>query len=150
MAKRLAKQQILDAVNHNTLVGDRVCGKTMFAKMVNELCEYKDIETMFGIDLITLFQVFTKGFWFREKCSFMSPDEFERFKWKNSSLYDKERKLIFCPGLAMDEKNVIYPKACLSVTTIGDEPCYFLSMLSAAVPLKEYGITWAITKEELK
>ena len=103
----------------------------------------------FELDAEIIIDAFNKGFWFKAECSFMNPEELERFKWKNSNLYDEEHNLIFCPGLAMDEANVIYPKASLSIMTLDGKKTYFLSMLNAAVLLRDYGNTWAINKEEL-
>ena len=42
---------------------DRVVGKEMSCKIVNELIQYKTIEKELGIDLITLFKALKNGFY---------------------------------------------------------------------------------------
>lgn len=127
-----------------------VYGATIAKKMYLKLKDYEDIDEKVGMEYPILIEALENGFWFKAECSFMKPEELERFKWKNSNLYDEEHNLIFCPGLTMDEANVIYPKASLSVMTLDGKKTYFLSMLNAAVLLRDYGKTWALTKEGLE
>ena len=56
---RLTKKQLMSAINQPMGFGSRLVGKKMFAQIIKELCEYKDIEEELGIDLITLFKVFS-------------------------------------------------------------------------------------------
>ena len=105
----------------------------------------------FGIDAEIIAEAFNKGFWFKEKESFMTPAEMERFRWKNSELYDAEHKLIFQPGLAADTDRVIHAKAALGVMKLDGEKIYYFSTMAgnAGLLLKDFKKTWAINKEDL-
>ena len=86
---------------------DRVVGKEMSCKIVNELIQYKKIEEELGIDLIMLFKALKDGF-------FDKNGEYHHFS------------------------NLL-----VSLDEIGD--CYDKQSFN----LKDYGKTWALTKEEL-
>jgi len=88
---------------------DRVVGKEMSCKIVNELIQYKKIEEELGIDLITLFKALKNGF------------------------YTKTARYT---GYGM---GVSIEKKCLWREEWQDDIYYF----------KDYGKTWALTKEEL-
>lgn len=62
---RLTKEQILNATaNKYLIIGGRIYGKKMFAKMVAELLEYKNIEEEIGIDLIVREKALNDGFYY--------------------------------------------------------------------------------------
>lgn len=121
----------------------------------NELWNYvkerEDVEEEFGIDFNTLSNALKFGFWFKStKCLFLSEEELDAFKHENDMFNDDEHGLTFCPGVLTGEKNVMYPHATLAVTRVDDDIIYFLSLpWTGYAILKDYGKTWALTKEEL-
>ena len=119
-------------------------------RLVQIVGKLEDIKDELGIDLTTLFKVFVDGIWIKESCSYLDSEELERFKHKNSSYYDKENKLIFCPGIKADTEKVIQTKPALTVTLLEGKTIYYLITPIVSVLLKDYGKTWALTKEELE
>ncbi len=119
-------------------------------KYVDKLGQIEDIEEETNFDIIILFKVFKYGFWFKEEEALMNDNDKERFKQKHYIDYDSEHKFMFQPGLNRIKNNYIVPIAQLSATILNDKIEYFLSTYySAVLLLKDYGKTWALTREEL-
>ncbi len=57
---RLTKEELRKAIDQPMCFGSRLVGKKMFAQIIKELCEYKEIEEELGVDLITYFRVYKK------------------------------------------------------------------------------------------
>ena len=65
---RLTSEDIKKSVSNKCICyGSRIVGKQFFAKMCNELIEYKNIEEQLGIDLITLFKALNVGVYYYKK-----------------------------------------------------------------------------------
>jgi len=124
--------------------------RTLCGKSALELLDYKQIEEKLGIDLITLYNAFINGFWFKEECLFVTGEDLKAYKQEICSLCDEEHGLIFSPGISSYYKeNTFYPPANLNVAVIDGEICFFLGVNLGAALLKDHGKTWALTKEEL-
>jgi hypothetical protein len=128
---RLTKKELIDSMDHSMCFGDRLVGKSMYAKMVQELCEYKDIEEELGIDLITLFKALReKGIWIKNSTNAI-------FNLK--PMYIKVEIDCDEPLLAsIVLKELYYEDLDGVMDTTGQE--WFMD---------DYGKTWALTKEEL-
>jgi len=111
--------------------------------------KYGELSEQIGIDLITLFKAMKNGYWFNEKSLFITGEELESFKLHNPSNFDDETGLFYQNGVNWNEENVIYQAPFLSLTTIDNKAEFYLGSSFAAVLLKDYGKTWALTKEEL-
>ena len=108
----------------------------------NELQKYKDIENELGIDLPTLFKAMTQGAWMREgllgwcytdgKPVFVKPEDLH-FSTKTYYLESRAND-----SSAKGEENV----AC--IFDMEWEDIYHIAKT------KDYGKTWALTKEELE
>ena len=97
--------------------------KTWIEKVYNKLSNLEDIEEELGIDLITLFKAIEKGI-------FVNTDKMYNSEFVKKVL-DKRKK--YKPNFDFIDKD-------LEV-----EDFYGIS-----VHLKDYGKTWALTKEELE
>lgn len=116
--------------------------KLEFEDYYDKLKEYEDIEENRNINIPVIFKALEDGFWIKEDRCFLRGDELERFKHKNSSYYDEENKLIFCPGVKADTDRVIHAKPSLAVTSLLDgKITYYLSTRIACVLLEDYGKT---------
>ena len=90
-----------------------------------KLSQLEDIEDELGIDLITLFRAMKDGIWVKEKHLPKSPIRF-----------------IIPDELVFDTEYLYQLKFCRGYTKLRETcyPFYF----------KDYGKTWALTKEELE
>ena len=111
--------------------------------------EEKSIRDEFGVDADTLKRIFNDGFWYKPTNLFISGEELDRFKYKNSDFYDEENDLFFEPGLNLSTDNVIYPVATLSATVIDGNNVYFLSTGIGCVELSKFKTDWSFDKEDL-
>ena len=90
---RLTKKELMSAINQPMCFGSRLVGKKMFAQIIKELCEYKDIEEELGVDLITFIRIYkAKKFFLKDK----------DYYWKIHHRCDKgivvgTNKLIYLP-----------------------------------------------------
>lgn len=123
---RLTKEQILNATaNKYFIIGGRIYGKKMFAKMTAELLEYKNIEEELGIDLITLFKALKNGVFV------VSYDE----------------------GIVFEEPMLCFNQEINTDLYVLDGVCHMPPNELCKSPnyyFKDYGKTWALTKEELE
>ena len=106
----------------NMLLAGRMSGKTIFTKIYHKLFQLEDIEEELGIDLITLFDI-ERQLNTKEKIWFKIEDEIEE-------------NLRFDSYYIIDLKHKAFVK-------IEYEPLDYLYF-------KDYGKTWALTKEELE
>lgn len=91
------------------------------AKLETELKKYEDIEEELGIDLVTLFKAIENGIWFK--------------KGKKRIVKDKPDGLTKCAL----ENGFQYIK----------RDGWRLDCVNGLIETKDYGKTWALTKEEL-
>lgn len=98
--------------------------KAICGKATLELIEYKQIEEELGIDLITLFKALREGYWYR--------------KGKKILFVGENTFVPYCHELIVNKKVKLLKDSCL-------KPCNY-----TFVYLRDYGITWALTKEELE
>ena len=131
---RLTKKELLNAINQPMCFGSRLVGKTMFAKMVNELCEYKDIEDDFKCDFIFLNKICKNGVYCYKKSIKMFDCQGKRLgNIIHIPNYDIHIEFF---GVYKEEKMGVSIMGCIDF-------CYH------SLPIKDYGKTWALTKEEL-
>ena len=118
---RLTKKDIENIANSWICV-ERLGGKTMSAKILQEMYEYKSIEEGLGIDLITYIKLVQNGFF-----GICEDDE-----------HDKPYVFEFLPRdfVAYSDEIVVYWE--------NSEEEY------TTYQYKDYGKTWALTKEELE
>ena len=116
----------------------------------NKLGQLERIEKELGTGLMTLFKALKEGFWIKVSCLNLSPEELERFKYKNSKYYDKKYDLIFCPGANANTENIFHIHASLGITFLDNRIVYFLSMPFGYVLVEDCGITWSLNREEWK
>lgn len=113
------------------------------AKALQQLIDYKKIEEEFGVDLVTLFKALKDGIWSKggyfgyccldNEPQFINPDEIEL------GIYWYEEK-----KHRSDSEFSLIDKEALCLYTHGCEDIEY------AVRVKDYGKTWALTKEELE
>lgn len=124
-------------------VGNKLIeGYTMFGEPISKLGQLEDIEEDLGIDLITLFKAIENGFYYR-----------------------KESEIYFCRWCIRVGSNLVETSPCYAVKNTTLKSCY-LGDVEEVVPvedahywswktsrfvrLKDYGKTWALTREELE
>lgn len=116
-------------------------GEDEYQGCINALGWYEDIEDKLGIDLLTLFKALENGFY-----------------------YIKNNEIHFCRWCIRVNYSLIEVSPCYAVKETTLQSCYYgdVSELkqtkdahywdwdtSLYVELKDYGKTWALTKEEL-
>ena len=136
MSERLTEKRVY-APNGYKYLG----GTDNFGDGVKKLGQLEDIEEELGIDLLTLFKALTKGAWIREgllgwcytdgEPVFVKP---ERLHFSTKTYYLESRAN---DSSANGEENV----AC--IFDMEWEDIYHIAKI------KDYGKTWALTKEEL-
>lgn len=108
-------------------------------ELASELLEYKDIEEELGIDLITLFKALKNGAWIKGTSYngqiMNEPIFIER---PEISLVNKYLKIDENFNTINREENVW----CIYI--------YYYQLRTRIARLKDYGKTWALTKEELE
>lgn len=121
---RLTDEEIKNCYDYHSQ--GRKSGKTLLLRTCNELLEYKAIEKELGIDLITLFKALNNGVWTNQEQTYGDAKQGKiRFFQVRLSL---EENAIGCIHNSMWKgKEVI-------------RTLYF----------KDYGKTWALTREELE
>ena len=97
-------------------------GAWLGGKVLNKLGQLEDVEKELGIDLLTLFKVFTNGVYFR-----VNP--VEGIKFDN-----------FQRGCEFDKQTII---------GLDENGYYFVVARPFKCYLKDYRKTWALTEEEL-
>ena len=110
----------LDKSGAVVLVGGRIVGKQMFLRIMAEMRQYKTIEKEMNIDLDTLFKALKNGCFVKEKFDYMGRELTQIIFTKFTYFYYAD--------------------------DIGD---YLVHIRTRDYYLKDYGKTWALTKEEL-
>lgn len=96
--------------------------------------QYKNIEKELGIDLIILFKVLKKGIWSKEHLTYKNKYCRQTKKYKVMPIYNNNRwELWFNPS-----------------SPCGDSEYGKAHIFWDRVAIKDYGKTWALTKEELE
>ena len=132
--KKLTKDQVINIATDfdelgfsaTTLIPEEECDRTIkdIHNAFNELIKYKDIEEELGIDLITFIKILSADTLYKK-----SGDEIcEIFSVKNME--------------AIFDKNCFVAHDGYHNCSMHDVYCY--------LHLKDYGKTWALTKEELE
>lgn len=121
---RLTNEEIKKCYDYHSQ--GRTCGKTLLFRTCNELLEYKAIEQELGIDLITLFKALTKGVYVKSskgKIEFIEQVAMDNIR-ENPCVYYCNKKTIDLGGLIRPFYTDLY--------------------------FKDYGKSWALSREELK
>lgn len=110
---------------------------------VNKLSALEDIEEELGIDLVTLCKAFKNGIWSKGGC------------YPGSGCYLDNEPYFIEPGKIELGSAWYFEFACKGDCTNGGEEALCLYMNNSEekvfrVRVKDYGRTWALTKEELE
>lgn len=118
--ERLTKEDIKKLLSSGITLAGRMGGKQMATRVLGEMYAYKCIEEELGIDLITLFEALKNGF----------------YAYKDNHIIKLKSEEGNCGAMCF---YVSYD--CIIAENVFDEQYIYL--------LKDYGKTWALTKEEL-
>lgn len=101
------------------------------APVLSKLSQLEDIEEELGIDLITLFKTLKNSMWYKHY-----DDEFKCYFIWDAHCYMKPLLNVYNKSIELKE--------------YVDNVCSYGYVDKDVVYLKDYGKTWALTKEELK
>lgn len=108
-----------------------------YGHICNKLGQLEDIEEELGIDLITLFKALENGIYVKTKAEIRVPLLYECEKFKSVPVIENTIKYLLNHQFAFD----LYNKLFVYSNDVYRERERFY--------LKDYGKTWALTKEEL-
>lgn len=105
----------------------------MTERLTNSAIYNKKIEKEFGIDSITFFKALKKGIWSKEHLTYKNKHCRQTEKYKVMPIYNNNKwELWFNPS-----------------SPCGDSEYGKAHIFWDRVAIKDYGITWALTKKEL-